>query len=102
MMIKGESRLQPSAPHGGGMPVCTSGCVMGDDHLDRRIKYPRREDEGQEAYLRRLYPNVVQLRPGVTVVNSGTFVRGFRPPDYLLDGILQCGFFYSFTGATGS
>jgi hypothetical protein len=36
------------------------------------------------------------------ILDSGTFVRGFVPPTYLLDGILQGGFCYTFTGATGS
>ncbi len=30
------------------------------------------------------------------------FVRGFIPPDYLIDGILQKGFIYSNTGQTGA
>jgi AAA domain len=34
--------------------------------------------------------------------SSAAFVRGFVPPDYVIDGIIQCGFFYSFTGKTGS
>ncbi|MFO1132205.1 MAG: AAA family ATPase [Hyphomicrobiales bacterium] len=34
-------------------------------------------------------------------MSSADFVSGFRPPDYLLDGILQRGFLYSLTGATG-
>ncbi|TCK31229.1 DNA primase RepB-like protein [Ancylobacter aquaticus] len=35
-------------------------------------------------------------------ISSGDFVRGFRPPDYLLDGIMQSGFLYSLTGQTGA
>lgn len=37
-----------------------------------------------------------------TILSSAEFVAGFTPPDYLVDGILQRGFFYSFTGKTGS
>jgi hypothetical protein len=33
---------------------------------------------------------------------SKNFVAGFVPPDYLIDGLLQEGFFYSLTGATGA
>jgi hypothetical protein len=36
------------------------------------------------------------------IQSSAEFVKDFVPPDYLLDGILQCGFFYSITGRTGS
>lgn len=36
------------------------------------------------------------------LISSGDFVRGFRPPDYLLDGIMQSGFLYSLTGQTGA
>lgn len=41
-------------------------------------------------------------KPKLTVLSSAEFVRGFLPPDYLLDGILQRRFVYSFTGKTGS
>lgn len=36
------------------------------------------------------------------IVSSGEFVRGFRPPDYAIDGIVQTGFVYSVTAATGT
>ncbi|MBN7759981.1 AAA family ATPase [Nitratireductor aquibiodomus] len=36
------------------------------------------------------------------LISSGDFVRGFVPPDYLLDGVIQSGFLYSITGQTGS
>ena len=36
------------------------------------------------------------------IKSSGEFVRGFTPPEYLIDGIIQGGFLYSNTGATGS
>lgn len=35
------------------------------------------------------------------LLNSAAFVRGFIPPDYLVDGIFQKGFFYSITAKTG-
>ncbi|MBI1622573.1 AAA family ATPase [Aquamicrobium zhengzhouense] len=38
--------------------------------------------------------------PGI--LTSAEFVRGFTPPDYLIDGIIQSGFLYSITGQTGS
>ena len=36
------------------------------------------------------------------VVSSDAFVRGFTPPDYILDGIIQRGFLYSLTAPTGA
>lgn len=36
------------------------------------------------------------------IITSAEFVRGFRPPNYILDGILQRGYLYSLTGQTGS
>ena len=36
------------------------------------------------------------------IKSSREFVRGFVPPDYLVDGLLQEGFLYSLTGATGA
>jgi len=35
------------------------------------------------------------------LLSSAAFVAGFVPPDYLLDGVLQRRFLYSFTGMTG-
>jgi hypothetical protein len=37
-----------------------------------------------------------------SIFESAGFVSGFTPPDYLLDGVLQRGFIYSLTGATGA
>src|SRR5262249_38350148 len=34
--------------------------------------------------------------------SSAEFVAGFVPPDYLIDGLLQRRYVYSFTGPTGS
>jgi hypothetical protein len=39
---------------------------------------------------------------GNLIQSSAQFVKGFIPPDYLIDGILQRRFLYSFTGKTGS
>ena len=36
------------------------------------------------------------------IKSSKQFVSGFIPPDYIVDGLLQEGFLYSLTGATGS
>jgi hypothetical protein len=36
------------------------------------------------------------------IVPSSEFVKGFVPPTYLIDGILQQGFLYSLTGKTGA
>jgi hypothetical protein len=36
------------------------------------------------------------------VLTSEQFVRGFVPPDYILDGMLQRRFFYALTGKTGA
>lgn len=35
------------------------------------------------------------------IKTSREFVEGFVPPDYLIDGIVQLGFFYALTGKTG-
>jgi hypothetical protein len=39
---------------------------------------------------------------GPLIKTSADFIAGFVPPDYILDGILQQGFLYSLTGATGA
>jgi hypothetical protein len=40
--------------------------------------------------------------PARLIKSSREFVAGFVPPDYLVDGLLQEGFLYSLTGATGA
>jgi hypothetical protein len=39
---------------------------------------------------------------GALIKSSKEFVAGFVAPDYILDGLLQQGFLYSLTGATGA
>src|SRR5262245_31907814 len=42
------------------------------------------------------------VAPGVSIKSSKQFVASFVPPDYIIDGLLQEGFLYSLTGATGA
>jgi hypothetical protein len=42
------------------------------------------------------------VHTGPYIVSSAGFLAGFIPPDYLIDGILQRRFCYSFTAPTGS
>ena len=42
------------------------------------------------------------LAPVVSIKTSKQFVAAFVPPDYIVDGLLQEGFLYSLTGATGA
>jgi hypothetical protein len=39
---------------------------------------------------------------GPIIKSSGEFIKGFVPPDYVLDGVLVRSFLYSLTGQTGS
>ena len=45
--------------------------------------------------------NVVKLKTKL-MQSSAEFVAGFKPPDYLIDGLMQRRFVYSMTGPTGS
>jgi RecA-family ATPase len=38
----------------------------------------------------------------ISIKSSAEFVAAFVPPDYLIDGLIQESFLYSFTGATGA
>jgi AAA domain len=40
-------------------------------------------------------------KPGRLIISLADFLKGFVPPDYILDGILQRRFIYSLTGQTG-
>lgn len=42
-----------------------------------------------------------QGEPMPRIVPVAEFIKGFKPPDYLIDGILQRRFIYSLTGQTG-
>lgn len=61
------------------------------EYIDRQVK--RRLLFREPANDNRPYPGIV---------SSADFVRGFVPPDYHLDGIIQSRFFYSITGMTGT
>lgn len=43
--------------------------------------------------------DVIELEP--LIKSSGAFIKGFIPPEYLIDGILQRRFIYSLTAPTG-
>jgi hypothetical protein len=46
--------------------------------------------------------NAAAQPPGLTIKSSKEFVAGFLPPEYVVVGLLQRRFFYSFTGQTGA
>ena len=54
----------------------------------------------QQQYDRGPEPEPEQ--PKRLIQTSAQFVKDFVPPDYLIDGLLQCRYSYSFTGKTGS
>ena len=43
-----------------------------------------------------------KILEGSALKSSAEFVRGFTPPDYLIDGMIQRQFLYSLTGQTGA
>ena len=50
----------------------------------------------------RIEPPAQQTQAAKDVIqSSGEFVKGFVPPNYLVDGILQTGYLYSLTAQTG-
>ena len=52
---------------------------------------------------KKLYEEWCRKQPNTKrILSSKEFVAGFEPPDYLVDGLLQEGFLYSLTGATGA
>jgi len=92
------------------MAVCVGlGDTLGNDRLtaiigaalqrgeqDRDVVPPngngRAEPRGKSAKAK------VPLPP---IMSKQDFIKGFVPPNYLVDGILQMGFIYSMTGQTG-
>ena len=45
---------------------------------------------------------VGEAKPRPLIQSSAAFIAGFKPPDYLFDGVLQRRFIYSLTAPTGS
>jgi AAA domain-containing protein len=69
--------------------VLDRACACGKHDFDEEY----REPTGGEAQ-RDAEPKLIQ--------SSSDFVKGFVPPDYLIDGILQRRFFYTLTARTGA
>jgi hypothetical protein len=66
---------------------------------------PQGQGSAQQAYddvreQRHGKSNGAQLPP--LIQSSAQFVKDFRPPDYLIDGVAQRRFLYSLTGKTGT
>lgn len=52
---------------------------------------------GPDGFRSRSKTDSTAPRPPVPILHSAQFVAGFRPPDYLVEGILQRGYFYALT-----
>lgn len=61
------------------------------DHIDKRVAYRLRFTEPAN-----------DNKSAPKLVSSADFVRGFQPPDYHIQGIIQRGFVYSLTASTGT
>jgi hypothetical protein len=57
----------------------------------------QKTDDNDEAW-----EDATQSQPRLTIKSSKEFVAGFVPPEYVVNGLLQRRFFYSFTGQTGA
>ena len=65
------------------------------------------DEQVTDRHVRRAIRNLCAgdagpLQEQAGAVSSARFVAGFRPPDYLLYGVVQRGFVYSFTAPTGT
>jgi hypothetical protein len=74
--------------------------TFGADEIQRIIgeafdNVERVPDEGPRKF------NGKQAPPPLPIMSKAEFIRGFRPPNYLVDGILQRRFVYALTGQTG-
>jgi AAA domain len=87
--------------------------ALSDDEFRARVAQHNRENprpprivraEVQRSNGAEVKPKFEQPDPAARtrIKSSKQFVVGFTPPDYLVDGMLQEGFLYSLTGATGA
>lgn len=63
-------------------------------------QHPTADNDNEPAVGRK--ESRAETKPYQGIVSSGELVRGFRPPDYHIDGVVQARFFYSLTGMTGT
>jgi RecA-family ATPase len=78
--------------------------TISNDDLDALSIHDRLRVES-EIMKERSMSNVVRVFDAPSpdcIQTSDEFVRDYVPPDFLLDGILQRGYFYSMTAATGA
>jgi AAA domain len=67
------------------------------DQIEEEVDKPQ-SSESQDSTRK---PNGHDSQPSL-IKSSAQFVAEFVPPDYIVDGLLQEGFLYSLTGATGA
>ncbi|MEI5680653.1 MULTISPECIES: AAA family ATPase [unclassified Mesorhizobium] len=75
------------------------------ERIEARLEAVAAANANKEADTRRPAPfndNRKAAVPFPGIVSSGEFVRGFVPPDYAVDGIIQAGFVYSVTASSGT
>jgi hypothetical protein len=93
------------SPVHGEMPVIRQiDGPCADEHEGRSILARKLEIREHTAPLKPANDNTPLPRqsgyPGI--VTSAELIKGFTPPDYQIDGIVQKGFIYSMTAATGT
>jgi hypothetical protein len=86
-------RLCSARHHGGGRRV------KNNDPND--LLRERGADALRDAFDRAEHFEPHEPAPTPRILSKADFLKGFEPPDYLVDGILQRRFFYSLTGQTG-
>jgi hypothetical protein len=67
---------------------------------DRRGDIPRIVRGAFEKFGGKAAPSATATLP--PILSKAQFLKGFMPPDYLIDGMLQRRFIYSLTGQTGA
>lgn len=72
-----------------------------DRYFNRLHDIPKLVSSAEQKFADSEYTAEEQAQP-IEILSSGDFVLNFVPPDYLVDGLLQEGFLYSLTGATGA
>jgi len=76
-----------------GEPDDGTPSISTDGLLKKKAAADAGDDDDGDAPTEDAFPGIM---------SSGEFVRGFVPPDYLIDGIIQSGFLYAITGQTGA
>jgi AAA domain len=104
--------LEPASRRANGHDgLSVDGTLDTFEELHKHVAEFKAKNRGREPNakeLRKLYDDAAAIietrtaKAGPLLLSSADFVRGFKAPDYCIDGLVMRGFLYGMTGNTGA